>query len=65
MNPLQDVLTPKIRAFLYAAYALAGLVLGALSVAGVDTGKTAAVLAYVGVALGLTAASNVTKPKAG
>lgn len=62
MNPLQDILTPAIRKYLYAAYGLAGLALGVLTIAGVSTGKTAEVLAYLGVALGLTAASNV-KPK--
>lgn len=62
MNPLVDVLTPQIRKYLYAALFLAGVVLGALKIAGVDTGATADVLAFVGAALGLTAASNV-KPE--
>lgn len=61
-NPLVDVLTPTIRKYVYAAYALAGLQLGAFAIAGWDTGKEGGVLAYLGAALGLTAASNV-KPK--
>lgn len=60
MNPLVNVLTPAVRKYLYAAYALAGVILGACSVANVDTGKAADVLAYVGVALGLTAAANAS-----
>lgn len=61
-NPLTDILSPKIRQYLYAAYAVAGIVFGALTVAGVNTGKAADVLAYLAVALGATAASNV-KPE--
>jgi hypothetical protein len=61
VNPLEDILTPQVRKYLYAIYALAGLVLGALTIADVNTGKTSDILAYIGVALGLTAASNVKK----
>lgn len=60
MNPLTNILTPKLRGYLYAAYALAGIILGALTIADVHTGKTADVLAYIGVALGATAASNAS-----
>lgn len=59
-NPLTGILPAAARRYLYAAYALAGVVLGCLQIADVQTGKTAEVLAYVGVALGITAASNVT-----
>lgn len=65
MNPLTDVLTPGLRKALYALLFVAGVVLGALKIAGVDTGAAAEVLAYVGAALGLTAASNVTDNNAG
>ena len=58
MNPL-TLIPAKYRKYAYAAYALAVIVAGALAVAGVDTGKTTDVLAYIGAALGLTAASNV------
>ena len=58
-NPLTGVLPTKVRKYLYAAYALAGVVLGALQLAEVNTGKTPEVLAYIGIALGATAASNV------
>lgn len=60
MNPLTDVLTPALRKYLYAAFFLATVVFGALKIAGVDTGSSSDVLAYVGAGLGLTAASNVT-----
>lgn len=65
MNPLVNVLTPKIRGYLYAAYVLAGIVLGACQIAGVETGKTSDVLVYVGAALGLTAASNASPTPVG
>lgn len=62
MNPL-TVIPAKYRQYVYLAYTLAVVVAGALAVAGVNTGKTNDVLAYLGAALGLTAASNV-KPRA-
>lgn len=63
MNILSDI-PPRIRKALYVIYALVGVVLGAFQVADVDSlgpvdlGKTLDVFAYVGIALGLTAASN-------
>lgn len=62
MNPLVGALTPQLRKWLYALYALAGLVVGVLAAADVDVQKAPDVLAYLGVALGLTAASNVPTP---
>lgn len=59
-NPLVNVLTPTIRKYLYAALFLGGVVLGALKILGHDTGNYPQVLAYVGAALGLTAASNAS-----
>ena len=59
MNPLTGLLPTKVRKYLYAAYALAGIILGALQVAEVNTGKAPEVLAYIGAALGGLAASNV------
>ena len=63
-NPLQDIIPAKARKYVYAVYALAGVVIGALAIAGVDVGKAPDVLAYVGIALGLTAASNTPAPPA-
>jgi len=63
-NPLSSI-PPQVRRWLYVIYALVGLLLGACQVAGADTIFGAdvttclAVLAYVGTALGLTAASNM------
>lgn len=61
MNILTDIVPAHLRKYVYALYALVAIVTGALNVAGVDTGATAEVLAYVGGALGLVAASN-TEP---
>lgn len=58
MNVLTDIIPARFRKYLYAAFTLAGLVCGALAVAGVDVGKTPDVLAYIGAGLGLVAASN-------
>lgn len=68
MNPLHDVLPATWRKRLYACYALVGLVIGAVqagyvaSPEGQPTALTVAlgVYAYLGIALGLTAASNTT-----
>ena len=62
-NPLTDIIPAKARKYVYAVFALAGIVIGALAIAGVDVGKAPDVLAYVGIALGLTAASNTPAPK--
>lgn len=56
-NPL-TVIPAKFRKYVYAAFALAGIVVGALAVAGVDVGKAPDVITYLGIAFGLTAASN-------
>ena len=60
MNPLTNVIPTKYRQYVYAAFTLAGVVVGALNIAGVNTGAAVEVLAYLGVALGATAASNPT-----
>ena len=57
-NPLTNIIPAQYRKYVYAAYALAGLVVGALAIAGVNVGAAPEVLAYVGAALGLVAASN-------
>lgn len=70
MNPLTGLFTPAIRKALYALYGAAGLVVGAIQAycASSDAHQPSwingatAVLAYVGVALGFTAASNVPTP---
>ena len=61
-NPLTDLVPAKWRRYLYGAYVLAGLVVGSLAVAGVNVGKAPDVLAYLGIGLGLTAASNIHTP---
>ena len=62
MNPLTNILSPTVRKYIYALYAVVGLVLSAskvaTSAAWVDTAL--AVVALVGTFLGATAASNVT-----
>ena len=67
-NPLQQI-PANVRRWLYLAWGVVGLVLGACQVAQVDSlGPVAVdtaleVLGYVGLALGFTAASNVTETK--
>lgn len=58
MNLLTDIIPATGRKYVYALYALAGVIVGALAIAGVDVGKAPDVIAYLGIALGLTAASN-------
>ena len=65
-NPLQQI-PASVRRWLYLAWGVVGLVLGACQVADVEAlGPVAVdtaleVLAYVGLALGFTAAANVTE----
>jgi hypothetical protein len=70
-NPLSGVLTPQIRKWLYTLHGLASLVVGAVlawCAASADAAQpdwvdqAMAVLTYTGLALGLTAASNVPTP---
>lgn len=61
-NPLTDLFTPQIRKVLYAVYTLVGIVLAILGIADYDVTTALEIYAYVGVALGLTAASNVKPP---
>lgn len=66
MNPLTSI-PAKYRLWLYGAFFLVGVILGAADVAdagtifGVSVDKALDVYAYVGIALGLTAASNVDR----
>lgn len=70
-NPLVDFLTPGIRQRIYFGYALIGLVLSATQVGfsaaaqGQPTWLTVvlAIFAFIGTALGATAASNVQTGK--
>jgi hypothetical protein len=62
MNPLTGILSPRARKYLYLTYSLAALIVGALAVADVNVQKAPDVIAYLGVALGLTAASNIPTP---
>jgi hypothetical protein len=61
-NPLTELLPAIWRRRLYVLYALAALVVGALTIGGIDVGKVPDVLGYLGGALGLVAASNTTPP---
>lgn len=58
MNPLVDIIPAAARRYLYALFALACLVVGALQVGGVDVATAPEVLAYIGIGIGATAASN-------
>lgn len=58
-TPLTGRLPTKLRHALYWAFALAGVVLGVCQILEVDTGKTAEVLAYLGIVIGSLAGSNV------
>lgn len=63
---MHDILTPEVRKPIYAIYAVLGLILGATQVAfsAAEAGQPVqltvalAVYAFVGTALGFTAASN-------
>ncbi len=71
MNPLEDIFGAKVRGTVYAGYALVGLVIGSVQAAysalpdshAPDFLTAAlAVYAYLGIALGFTAASNAKNP---
>ena len=72
-SPLTGILTPRVRSVVYAAYAVAAVGLGSVQVgyAAADAGQPVqltvalAVLAYIGGAVGLTAASNPTPTPTG
>lgn len=52
-------LPPTVRHAAYWTFALAGAVLVVCQIVGVDTGKAAEVLAYLGVLVGSVAGANV------
>lgn len=58
MSILIDIIPAAARRYVYATYALIGLVLGALQVAGQDVAVALGIYAFVGTALGLTAYAN-------
>lgn len=66
-NPFTDY--PRVRRAAYLAYSLVALILGALQVYGtehvgeLDVSKLLEVMAYLGLVLGFTAASNVPSYK--
>lgn len=70
MNPLVGLFSPAIRKALYTLFGVAGLVVGAIQAYCASSAArqpswidgATAVLAYVGVGLGFTAASNVPTP---
>ena len=72
-NPLEDIFGARVRGIVYAVFALVGLVIGSVQAAysampdnDVPTVVTVAlaVYAYLGIALGFTAASNAkNKPE--
>ncbi len=57
---LTDLIPATARKWVYAIWALIGVVLGSLQVAGQNVDTALAVYAYVSTAVGLTAASNTT-----
>ena len=72
MNPLEDIFGAKVRGFMYAGYALVGLLIGSVQAAYSAMPDTKpptavavalAVYAYLGIALGFTAASNAKERK--
>jgi protein-S-isoprenylcysteine O-methyltransferase Ste14 len=71
-NPLTEALPAKVRQIIYVAFAVAGVGVGATQVgyasANIDQptwlNVTLAVFAFLGTALGITAASNIRKPDA-
>lgn len=60
MNAL-TLIPERVRQGAYLALFATGVVVGALNVADVNTGKATDVIAYLGTALGLVAAGNVTR----
>lgn len=62
MNILIDIIPASARRYVYAAYALIGLVLGALQVYGNDVSAILGVYAFIGAALGITAYANTGTP---
>lgn len=61
--PLSDLLTeipPRVRKRIYQAFAVAGVVVQALNIGGVDLGTIPDVVSFLGIAVGATAAKNVT-----
>ena len=72
MNPLEDIFGAKVRGVVYAGYALVGLLIGSVQAAYSAMPDTKpptivavalAVYAYLGIALGFTAASNAKERK--
>lgn len=72
MNPLEDIFGARVRGRVYAAYALIGLLIGSVQAAysalpdtkpPVAVTVALAVYAYLGIALGFTAASNAKNPE--
>jgi len=61
-NPLNGILTPQIRKWLYVALALALAAVQILKVVGIDVGTADDILTVIGGLFGLTAASNVPTP---
>jgi hypothetical protein len=70
VTPLTDILSPSTRKKVYAVYALCGLLIGAIQVSFGAVNTTTpdwlkvalALYAFVGTAIGATAASNVATP---
>lgn len=67
-NPLTDVVPAQYRKYLYTAYAVIGVLIGATQVGYVAASQgqptwltvALAIYAYLGIALGFTAAANTT-----
>lgn len=64
MTILVDIIPAKARKYVYAAWALVGLVLGSAQIAGSDVATANAVYLFASTALGLTASANTSGKKA-
>lgn len=65
MEVVRELVPPKARKLIYAAYVVAGLIVGAVQASGTDAAwvaPTLDVLAYLAVPLALLAGVNVTEP---
>ena len=60
MTILTDIIPAPARRYVYAAFSLVGLILGAMQIAGVDVATALGVYAFVATATGLTAYANTS-----
>ena len=65
MTILIDIIPSRARKYVYALFALVGLIIGCLSVAGSDVTTWFNVYTFIGVALNLTAYANTNGGSSG